>query len=218
MWHFINRRLNAPNAMTVPVDPAIVGEFSAANYPKIGGLGSVKPDWQSDIEWIAPSAPEAHGVFEHAFERLGVANYVTRYLDIEREVRLYAGFMVVRSQCSAPNFHVDWIQTNNEAFTLLTPVSPVPKGFGLLYKTMQGEVAEYDYQIGEAIVFGDYFQHSTKPGRSDEPVVLLCFEFGTDKMKHWAKIYATIGGQSALLRRPDGKFQFNSAAVGGYGA
>jgi hypothetical protein len=217
MWHFVNRKLRAPNSMTVPVDPAIVGEFSAANYPKIDGLRAVKPNWQSDIEWIAPNVPEAHHVFESAFQRLGIAEHVRRFLDVEREVRLYSGFMVVRSECSAPNFHVDWIQTNNEAFTLLTPVSPVPEGFGLLYQTISGQIAEYDYKVGEAIVFGDYFNHSTKPGRSDEPVVLLCFEFGTDKMDHWDKIFATIGGQSAMLRRPDGEFMQTNLS-GGYGA
>jgi hypothetical protein len=219
MWHFINRQLVAPNVMTVPVDPAIVGEFSSERYPKISGLGTVRPNWQSDISWVAPSMPEAHGVFESAFERLGVAEHVRRYLDVDREVRLYAGFMVIRSQCSAPNFHVDWMNTNNEAFTLLTPVSPVPEGFGLLYTDMNGQTAEYDYKVGEAIVFGDHFRHSTKPGRSDRPVVLLCFEFGTDKMEHWDKILATIAGQSAMLRRPDGEFMYTNGRAGaGYGA
>ena len=214
MWHFINRHLQAPNAMTVPVDPAIVGEFAGACNQTMDGMGIVKPNWNSDIKWVAPSIPEAHGVFENAFERLAVANHVRRYLDLEREVRLYAGFLVIRSECSAPNFHVDWMETNNEAFTLLTPVSPVPEGFGLLYATANGQIAQYDYKVGEAIIFGDQFQHSTKPGRSDEPVVLLCFEFGTDKMKHWDKILATIAGQAAILRRPDGSFMQTNALSG----
>ena len=217
MWHFLNQKMRAPNVTTVPVDPAIVAEFSAENYPTIEGLGTVNPNWQSDIKWVAPNEPKAHGVFESAFERLGVAGHMTRYLDIAKEVRLYAGFMVVRSECATPNFQVDWAQTNNEAFTLLTPVSPGRQGFGLLYVTIDGQIAEYDYKVGEAIVFGDYFQHSTKPGRSDDPVVLLCFEFGTDKMEHWNKIFATIGGQSAMLRRPDGEFTY-STVTGGYGA
>ena len=147
MWHFLNEQMRAPNVATVPVDPAIVREFSAENYPKISGLGKVKPNWQSDVHWVAPNNPNAHEVFESAFKRLGIAEHVTRYLDLANEVRLYAGFMVVRSECSAPNFHVDWITTNNEAFTLLTPVSPVPKGFGLLYMTIDGQIAEYDYKV-----------------------------------------------------------------------
>jgi hypothetical protein len=32
------------------------------------------------------------------------------------------------------------------------------------------------------LIFGDGFLHATKPGQSDEPVVLLSFTFGTDKM------------------------------------
>ena len=53
-------------------------------------------------------------------------------------------------------------------------------------------------------MFGDNFAHSTKPGRSDEPVVLLCFQFGTDKMEHWPEINAQLNTQATLLRLPDG--------------
>jgi hypothetical protein len=214
MRHFFNQQLFATNVMTVPVDAAIAAEFSGEAQRAISGMATVKPDWPSNIEWVAPSQPEAHGVFESAFERMGVAAHVRGFLDVHREVRLYAGFMVIRSECSAPTFHVDWINTNNEAFTLLTPVSPVPKGFGLLYRRADGQIAEYDYNVGEAIVFGDHFYHSTKPGRSHEPVVLLCFEFGTDKMQHWDKILATIAGQAAILRRPDGEFMQTNARFG----
>ena len=55
-------------------------------------------------------------------------------------------------------------------------------------------------------MFGDIFRHSTKPGSSSKPVVLLCLEFGTDKLEHWDKIVRTVGHQTGLLRRPDGEF------------
>jgi len=206
MRHFLNKDMLAANVMTVPVDAVVVSEFASSEYRDRRDLACVSPDWKSDIEWIAPSEPDSHRRFEGAFDRMGIAGHVRPYLDIEREVRLYAGFLVVRSECSEPAFHVDWVNTNNEAFTLLTPVSPVPAGFGLLYKKLTGEIAEYEYKTGEAIIFGDNFSHSTKPGRSDEPVVLLCFEFGTDKMEHWDKIYETIGRQAGMLRQPDGEF------------
>jgi hypothetical protein len=76
----------------------------------------------------------------------------------------------------------------------------------MLYKKLNGTIAEYDYTIGEALIFGDHFIHSTKPGASDEPVVLLSFTFGTDKMEHWDKILHTAGYQSNLIRQPDGEF------------
>ena len=205
MKHFLNKELLAANVKTIPVDRGIVGEFAALD-PASPELASVSPGWESDMRWIAPATPEAHAVFESAFERLGVADHFREYLDIEHEVRLYAGFLVVRSECSAPRFHVDWVKTGNEAFTLLTPVSANASGFGLLYEKLTGDVGDYDYRLGEAVVFGDNFYHSTKPGRSDEPVVLLCFEFGTDNMEHWEKIFQTVGKQAGMLRRPDGEF------------
>jgi hypothetical protein len=85
-------------------------------------------------------------------------------------------------------------------------VSPNAREFGLLYKQLGGAIGEYDYVAGEAIAFGENFAHSTKPGHSDDPVILLCFEYGTDKMKHWPNIYRTVGRQVTHLRQPDGRF------------
>lgn len=206
MKHFLNKELLAANVLTVPVDTSIVTEFDRIDYRSADGFETVSPKWKSDIEWVSPSTVETHAIFESAFERLGIPQHVRPYLDIEREVRLYAGFLVIRSECTEPRFHVDWIKTGNEAFTLLTPVSANAAGFGLLYEKLTGEIGDYDYRLGEAVVFGDNFYHSTKPGRSETPVVLLCFEFGTDKMEHWDKIYETVGRQAGMLRRPDGEF------------
>ena len=217
MRHFIDKQMLAPNVLTAPVDSAIVSEFAAVDYRNAPGFESIFPNWKSDIEWRSPSTPETHRIFESAFERMGVSDHVRRYLDVEREVRLYAGFLVIRSQCAQPKFHVDWAKTNNEAFTMLTPVSGHSPAFGLLYKKLTGDVGDYEYRSGEAIIFGDHFSHSTKPGRSEEPVILLCFEFGSDKMEHWDKIYETIGRQSGFLRRPDGEFMFTGlTGEGGY--
>jgi hypothetical protein len=60
--------------------------------------------------------------------------------------------------------------------------------------------------VGEAVIFGDKFLHSTKPAQSERPVILLSFTFGTDKMKHWPKIWESIGTQSNLVRLPNGTF------------
>lgn len=208
MKHFLDPELAAPNVLKVAVDHAVVREFHPlARSSRLGaGYATVRPPWESDIRWISASSPEAFERFEDAFRKLGIAAHVAPYLDLEREVRLYAGFLVTRRSCSKPNFHFDWEKTNNEAFTLITPVSDNATGFGLLYRKLNGEVGEYDYTPGEAIIFGDHFIHSTKPGQSDEPVVLLSFTFGTDKMVHWDKIFRTAGYQSRLIRRPDGEF------------
>lgn len=217
MRHFVNQQMRGPNVMTVPVNRSIVAEFDNPEFQRSSGFESMKPNWDSDIEWVSPSTPQTHRIFESAFERMGIGDRARYYLDIDNEVRLYAGFLVIRSECRTPNFHVDWIKTGNEAFTMLTPVTANSSGFGLLYQTLNHQVAEYDYKPGEAIVFGDDFVHSTKPGHSTQPVVLLCFEFGTDKMEHWPKIFETIGRQSGMLRQPDGEFvKIGPASRSGY--
>lgn len=208
MRHFINPDFGAPNVFTVPVDPAIPREFAGLSQDLApAGFVRIRPKWNSDIVWISAETEETFGTFDRAFQRLGIAERVRPYLDIEGTVQLYAGFLVARSACDAPNFHPDWEKTNNEAFTFMTPVSDNAQGFGLLYWKLDGSTGEYDYRPGEGIVFGDHFIHSTKPGRSDEPVVLLCFTCGTDKMEHWDKIVRTAGTQSRLIRRPDGQMQ-----------
>jgi hypothetical protein len=206
--HFINEELGAANVLRVRVDPAIVREFLplAMEASDRADFSTVRPQWSSDVRWISPNSPASFTIFQSAFDRLGVAAHVGPYLDLEQEVRLYAGFLVVRSNCSEPTFHVDWVKTNDEAFTLITPVTDNAAEFGLLYKKLTGAIAEYDYTVGEALILGDHFTHSTKPGASDAPVVLLSFAFGTDKMEHWDKIVQTVGYQTRLIRQPDGEF------------
>jgi hypothetical protein len=208
MKHFLNREMLAANVKTFPVDPAIVAEFAdPARLP--GRLISVAPKrdkWHSDIEWISPDDEEGFAVFESAFERLGIPEQAAPYLDLDQEVRLYFGFLVVRSRCTEPYFHHDWRGLNNEAFTFMAPVSANASGFGLLYKKLTGETAEYEYRPDEGIMFGDNFEHSTKPGAADEPVILLSFEFGSDKMEYWPGIYDRLRKQATLLRQSDGDF------------
>ncbi len=206
MKHFLNSDMLAPNVSTFTVDHELVASFGDPSEFR-GRLSTIRPrKWRSDIEWISAADEAAFDVFQSAFDALGIAAHAEAHLDLEQGVRLYAGFLVIRSTCAEADFHVDWAQTNNEAFTCMTPVSVNSSGFGLLYKQWTGAIAEYDYAPGEAISFGDFFEHSTKPGHSDEPVTLLCFEYGTDKMDYWPKIYRTIGEQVTHLRRPDGQF------------
>jgi len=203
--HFLNREMLAPNVATFGVDSQIVERFGdPESLP--GNYSTISPvKWHSDIQWISAADEETFEIFQSAFDSLGIAAHAAPYLDLHEKVRLYAGFLVVRSRSSEADFHVDWVDTNNEAFTLLTPLTDNAVGFGLLYKRLDGTVGEYDYKLGEALILGDNFVHSTKPGTSDAPVVLLSFTFGTDKMVHWDRIFRTAGHQSRLVRQPDGK-------------
>lgn len=209
MKHFINHDLLAPNVLTVPVDEDIVGEFRelarcvdpGSDYCRVTPWSAI-----NDICWISAASPRAFRTFQSAYERLDVARHVREYLDLEHEVRFYTGFLHTRSICKEANLHVDWIRTNNEGFTLITPVCGWSGDTKLLYRKLTGEVSEYAYKPGEAIIFGDHFIHSTPPGVCSPPLTLLVFNFGTDKMEHWGKLLRTQGRQCPLVQRPDGQF------------
>jgi len=209
--NFLNPVLRVANAVTVNIDFEIVRPFSqivneSANSDEFDVITPRRSKWHSDIRWISARTPDSFRIFEEAFERLGLAASVAPYLDLDREPRLYFGSIIVRSRCDEPNFHTDWQNVGNRAFTALTPISDNASSFGLLYEDFKREVADYQYRTGEAIMFGDYFRHSTKPGRSEQPVAILSFEFGTDKMEYWDNIHASIRKQARLFRKPDGNF------------
>lgn len=207
MIQFHNPELNAPNVMEFDVDPAIVADFAPLAYEQPAGEFAVeRPAWSSDMAWISPNTINAFRFFQTRFHRLGIAERMAQYLDIDQTVRMFSGFLVSRSRCENPDWHYDWIDTNNEAFTFLTPIYETPPDFGLIYRRNDDTAGIYHYRPGKGIVFGDGFTHSTMPGHSDPPVVLLCFTFGTDKMEHWPAIERTSGTQGNLIRLPDGRF------------
>lgn len=207
MEHFFDPGLCAFNAEILSIDQSVVDEFlPLAAEPESPGFTSVSPKWGSDIRWVSAAEPEAFAIFESAFHKLKIAERLSKRINVEREIRLYCGSIVLRSECDSPNFHCDWRKLNNQAFTMLTPVTHNAEGFGLLYRDARGEVRDYEYKRGEAIVFGDWFSHSTKPGRSERPVALLCFEFGSDRMEDWPKVLSEMQTRARLLRRADGAF------------
>ena len=220
MKHFINQDLLAPNALIVPVDAAVIRDSLLQFTEQIDPqrFASVSPPWDSDIRWISARTLEAFATFQDLFDRLGIAAVVRPYLDLEHAVRLYSGFLVERSVCKKPNFHLDWRNTNNEAFTLLTPITDNSAGFGLIYKKLDGTLGEYEYRIGEALIMGDHFMHSTRPGRSESPVLLLSFTFGSDRMEHWDRIAETAASQGPLVQLPDGSFLFQGEEMSAEGA
>lgn len=212
MEKFVDEEMGAPNVIRVPIDLGTTAEAEwlrrlTSSKAARSGLYSQAPPWRSDIRWYSARNRRDFRRFRSIFHDLGIARHVERYLDLEKEVRLYNSFLVVRTSCDEPDFHVDWADANNEGFTLMTPLTSNCGGFGMLYKKLDGDIAEYDYKPGEALIFGDDFLHSTKPGSSDEPVVLLCFNFGTDKIEHWPRLERTASRQSILFCRPDGRFE-----------
>ena len=218
MKQFMNAELKAPNVLEIDVDLEIVKEFTAI----VDGLlqrapwhsstltekdfFSSHPKWDSDIQWISVDTEAAYEFFCSRFSKLGIQKHVAPYIDYEKELIVYSAFVVTRSVCRNPNFHADWVGANNDAFTLLTPISDNADEFRLLYKNMFGHTSEYKYKLGKALILGDRFVHSSGADQSDTPLVLLSYTFGTDRMTRWDAISKTAAKQGDMFRQPDGQF------------
>ena len=181
----------------------------------------------SDLAWISVDDKAAWDLFHNIFWSSGLAEAVAPQIDLDRGIRLYSSFFVVRSRCAQANFHTDWDDSvGTNAFTVLAPLEDYfTDDFQLLYHetengsresggftNLRRQPRQYRYRRGEALTFSSRFVHSTEPGASIEghraPHAFLCFTFGTDKAKHWDTIEPTIGGyQSRFLCRYDGKFE-----------
>lgn len=162
--------------------------------------------WRSDICWLSHADEQAYFWFEATFQRLGLATLVAPFVPHDREIRLYAGFLVTRSRCDALDMHCDWLCEDTEAFTLMAPLTANASDMGMTYDTLLGKQRDLTYRLGKGLVFGPRFRHSTAVGQLDERAVFLCFNFGTDRMDNWSRIGATTAKQCDLLRQPDGTF------------
>ena len=149
------------------------------------------------------------------FERMALPRRFAHLMPAGQSVCLYSAFFVVRSWCSSPNFHADYIDgVGTEALTLITPIRDYAETetFQLMYRSRgrgeRPETRRYAYKKGRAIAFGDGFIHSTEPGtgRGGEQHVYLCFTFGTSDQSSWPKIGSTLENQCRILARPDGTF------------
>lgn len=227
---FINEDLLAPNVVEIDVDPTDIAELAPiASYLQrsgtrdglvdIGGgirLFATHPGWKSDIVWISQADRAGYDYFENIFRRLHIADNVARYIAHDRAIVMYSGFFVTRRTCTEPNFHFDWVDCGNDAFTYLGPVSANCSELGLVYRDLRGGIGQYTYRPDKGLVFGDYFLHSTAPGRASGTTVLLSFTFGTDRMENWEKIARTAASQGMFHRRPDGQFMTSGGKPSGY--
>jgi hypothetical protein len=221
--HFINRDLLAPNVLEVDIDP----ELPAALAPVIRqlqnsdvGEGLVdigegiqlhaqRPQWQSDILWVSQRDRAGYDYFEVIFNALGIAQAVSDRIAHDSRIVMYSGFFVTRRACSEADLHCDWLGGNNDAFTLIAPLTENCGELGLAYRTLRNEVAHYDYRLGKGLIFGDHFLHSTAPGEASGTTVLLSITFGTDRMDNWANIARSAAKQGIFHCQPDGQFIAN---------
>lgn len=228
--HFINSDFVAPNVLEIDVDRSVLADLSqvASGLQQLGmveglvdigngvRLFSMHPTWKSDILWISQADRAGYDYFEDIFRRLRIAETVASKIAHDREIIMYSGFFVTRSFCDESDLHHDWIDGDNDAFTFLAPITENCGELGLNFKTLREELAHYRYRLGKGLVFGDYFLHSTAPGRASGSTVFLSFTFGTDRMDNWPKIAHTVTQQGIFFRQPDGQFMTMTERPTGY--
>lgn len=222
--HFLDPQLQAPNVREVTLDlqklsPALalapqmqaLTDADQIVQLEVAGravrLSAKRPrKWNSDIAWWSADDQESFAYFQRLFDDLRMAEVVAPYVDYRDQIRLFAGFFVVRRWCREETMHVDWIDGQNDGFTLLAPLTDNCAEMGLAYEDFRSQRRVYSYATGRGVVFGDRFLHSTEAGEAERPAVLLCFNFGTDKMDRWPQLSKTTARQGRLHRRPDGVF------------
>ena len=160
---------------------------------------------KAPLFWVSNNNWHTYGLFRDLFDALDIKESVKGLVDYKDDITLYSGFFVVGDRGDTEHWHVDYHPGAN-AYTLITPLFDLQPGQGnLLYRNSDRVAQTYPYKVGEAIIFGDQFSHTTEPyPRTDGPRVLLSLQFGTDKPVHWNILKKTIASQSLFLVLPCG--------------
>jgi hypothetical protein len=205
--------LPLPVITAVPTNTSVKTASGASYFVSQNPFGSV-----SDLQWISVDDQPTYDAFNKIFKELEIPQRFAHL--VSGSINMISATYVVRSHCKQSNVHVDYFdEVGTQAFTLMTPLRNYAVDynsqfkFQLLYESEhEGEEhARYTYRKGKAIVFASQFKHSTEPGMSSEPGkaphVYLCFAFGSDDPRLWPAISQTVGGQSRLVSKANGKLE-----------
>ena len=212
---FFNKKLNSNNVLEVDINLEKLKKWEIIKSSYIWGTNKdifstkdftpIKPQWGGDMEWISANNMNTYKIFLDAFVSCGFDKILNNIIEYKNRLRLYAGFFLKRSS-SKKNFHCDWTnRLQNNAFTLLTPLYQEEDALHLLYKDNSGDECKYKYKVGKGILFGSDFVHSTEPGTSMNPSILLCFQFGTDIPTYNKAVHSAMGTQTPFMILPDGQ-------------
>lgn len=155
--------------------------------------------------WLSSHDEQGFQPFQTLFEALDLETDLKARLEIAHQPRLYCGFWVLGNQAPAPVWHYDY-HAGAQAFTLITPLFEWNPDHGhLLYERNADETAMFHYRLGEALVFGAGFLHSTAPYVPTSQLrVLLSLTFGSDHWKAWPIIKKSVLAQSRYYHLPCG--------------
>jgi hypothetical protein len=212
---FYNSEFDAENVLKLNFPLSFVRDFNSLliNSQVFKRLASISPPWKSDISWLSPNSLEDFKIFNKLFDQFNANKLLKEALNLEFDLILYCGFLVVRSRCEAIDFHTDWRGLGLKAFTLITPLVEQGDDLGLVYRKSNSSIGNYYYKPGEAIIFGSDFIHSTMPSKSKRKIILLSFTFGINDMNYFPLIDKCIGSQSNLYRLPNGDFRIRNLDI-----
>ena len=209
---FFNEEFNAHNVVEFSFDEKILDGIKEIASSPLGrdDFYCARPKWSSNIQWESTNSFKSFKIFNDAFKKLIINDgmrLAREHIAHKEKIIMYSGFLVIRSECTAPTFHVDWnTECGTNAFTLITPLIQPSDGFNLLFKDNEGLERKYEYEFGKCIAFSSNFLHSTDVGTSSTPSVLLSMTFGTDRMEYWDAISKTAAEQGQMYRLPNGRF------------
>jgi len=155
--------------------------------------------------WVSANNADTYDIFKSYLTDLDIMDDIKELVDFDDHIEVYCGFFVVGKHMDRQTWHKDYRDGAN-GYTLITPLFDLHRSHGnLMYKNALSAVKTYDYKMGEAVIFGDGFEHATEPYPETGAFrVMLSFTFGTDKVEYWDTLKETIGQQSDYMILPCG--------------
>lgn len=154
--------------------------------------------------WFSNNDAPTFELFEDFFEALDLSEDLKQLVDYREQIVMYCGFLVIGNRAPEPLWHYDYFPGAN-AYTLITPLFELEPEHGQLLYQLGQEVKIYPYQLGEAILLGEGFLHSTQTYAPSQSLrVLVSMTFGTDKWRYWETLKQNIEEQSNYYRLPCG--------------
>lgn len=177
----------------------------SADVDILGYRFSIRSYGITPILSVSNSDTRSYDLFRNIFEALDIKDDVKQLVPYQNDITLYSGFFEISDHLDEEAWREDYYK-GAHAYTLITPLFGPSEGHGnLLYKDSDSNVHSYTFKPGEAIMFGDEFEHSSETyGHTDEVRVLLGLSFGTDKLDSWDILKQTMVTQTDFYMLPCG--------------
>jgi len=195
------------------------GEIPLSFYRQFAG-----GKFRSDIKWVFPADYFAYTSLVSFLGEMNTTKFLREFVDLDPdqgELQVYIPSFVVRVQVNKRYYHMDWPKEGgSNGLTLMLPLYDMEdqeNGCHLLYKDLEGNERVYKYQLGKAVIFGGGLIHSSQPcearsiAEHNRPWAFLCYNFGTNKMKHWKTIGPQMECSGKFVVLPNGTVQNTSS-------